>query len=163
MDDLAIVLRDANSAQVAADKITETASSLYITFNIKKCGEMNVNHEVIMNMEPISAMPNYKYLGAWTNSENLVGMSDAFNLVKADCNLVMNERIRNRDGKTPQFPNPGNFKPIALSKVSYKLLTCSVITKRLSNWLDNNKEIYFGHRALFLRGVKENTLWFRNH
>ena len=51
-----------------------------------------------------------------------------------------------------------NFRPIALSNVSYKLLT-SVIAKRLSKWLDVNKGISFGQRAVFSRrGVKENTL-----
>ena len=45
MDDLAIVVPDANSAQAVADKITETASSLHMTFNIKKLGVMNVNHD----------------------------------------------------------------------------------------------------------------------
>ena len=93
MDDLAIILPDANYAQAVVDNITKTASSLHMTFNIKKCGVMNVNHDVFMNMEPIPATPNYKYLGAWANNEKLVGLNDAFNLVKADCDLILNSDL----------------------------------------------------------------------
>ena len=49
------------------------------------------------------------------------------------------------------------FRPIALSNVTYKVLM-SVITKRLSSWLQRNKGISFNQRAVFSRrGVKENT------
>ena len=50
------------------------------------------------------------------------------------------------------------FRPIALSNVSYKLLT-SVLCKRMSRWLETNNGISFGQRAAFSRrGVQENTL-----
>ena len=50
------------------------------------------------------------------------------------------------------------FRPIALSNVSYKLLT-SMLCKRMSNWLEKNNGISFGQRAAFSRrGVQENTL-----
>ena len=50
------------------------------------------------------------------------------------------------------------FRPIALSNVSYKVLT-SILCKRLSKWLEMNKGVGFTQRAAFGRnGVSENTL-----
>ena len=51
-----------------------------------------------------------------------------------------------------------NFRPIALSKVRYKLLAVT-LCKRLSKWLVINKGISYSQRAVFGRhGVSENTL-----
>ena len=51
-----------------------------------------------------------------------------------------------------------NFRPIALSNVSYKLLA-AILCKRLSKWLEANKGISYSQRAVFSRrGVQENTL-----
>ena len=51
-----------------------------------------------------------------------------------------------------------NFRPIALSNVSYKLLA-AILSKRLTKWLEANKGISHSQRAVFSRrGVQENTL-----
>ena len=51
-----------------------------------------------------------------------------------------------------------NFRPIALSNMTYKFLM-SMICKRLSSWLERNNGISHGQRAVFSRkGVMENTL-----
>ena len=66
--------------------------------------------------------------------------------------------------KKPDDFKPGqekvlkNFRPIALSNVSYKLLA-SALCKRLTKWLSMNKGISYSQRAVFGRhGVSENTL-----
>ena len=66
--------------------------------------------------------------------------------------------------KKPEEFQPGDecelrcFRPIALSNVSYKLLT-SMLCKRFSKWLEANKGVGFTQRAVFGRhGVSENTL-----
>ena len=52
-----------------------------------------------------------------------------------------------------------NFRPIALSNTSYKILTAT-LCKRLSKWLERNKGISFSQRAVFSRhGLQENTLY----
>ena len=51
-----------------------------------------------------------------------------------------------------------NFRPIALSNVTYKLLT-SMLSKRMSSWLEKNEGVSHGQRAAFSRrGIAENTL-----
>ena len=51
-----------------------------------------------------------------------------------------------------------NFRPIALSNVTYKILA-AILCKRLTKWLETNKGISYSQRAVFSRrGVQENTL-----
>ena len=66
--------------------------------------------------------------------------------------------------KKPDDFQPGqervlkNFRPIALSNVTYKTLA-SAMCKRLTKWLAENKGISYSQRAVFGRhGVSENTL-----
>ena len=66
--------------------------------------------------------------------------------------------------KKPDEHTPGkekvlkNFRPIALSNCSYKVLA-AILCKRLTKWLEANKGISYSQRAVFSRrGVQENTL-----
>ena len=65
---------------------------LNIKFNIAKCGSMNIDHTIFMG-ETIPSLPSYKYLGSWANGEKLVGLTEAFDMVKNECELIMNSSL----------------------------------------------------------------------